>query len=296
MARQIQTPQGALWSSSNPMIKDTTYGWVDVTPELAIKWLELNTLNRSIRDKLVKRYARDIEGEAFLPTGQAVIFDKNGDLIDGQHRLWGVIESGRTTTFFVIWGVDPSCKDVIDTGAKRSAGDVLSFHGYTQTSTLASTAKLLYGYVVSNGATVTTNRDPSVTELRQVIEDNPEILESVKYAATLKRDLSGVMTPSVIGFTHWRLSKISPDKAKEFFDSLAFSKTEGRGDPRYALLNKLHQLRGPKGSQQGKLSNVAQTQLIIRSWNSWRRNEKRHILRYQEPDGSSIQPSIPKPI
>src|SRR5437870_5147015 len=70
---------------------------MEVGPELATRWLEGNVHNRKLREDVVARYARDMKAGRWLLTHEPIAFNKNGDtLVDGQHRLWAVVESGAT--------------------------------------------------------------------------------------------------------------------------------------------------------------------------------------------------------
>ena len=51
------------------------------------------------------------------------MFDGDGTLLNGQHRLWGIVESGQTLDFYVMRGVDPAILLVLDQGSLRSAHD-----------------------------------------------------------------------------------------------------------------------------------------------------------------------------
>jgi len=102
-----------------------------ITPEQATKWLEGNVHNRALRDSTVMRYARDMKAGKWLLTHQAIAFNDEGVLIDGQHRLFAVIEAGVTVSMMVAWGVVDEAQAVIDGGLVRSAVDQIKLgHNY----------------------------------------------------------------------------------------------------------------------------------------------------------------------
>lgn len=98
---------------------------VMVTPAIATKWLEGNTHNRPIYQSVVERYARDMTKGNWRVTHQGVAFNTNGTLVDGQHRLWAIIESGKTIALLVHHGLPLESQSVIDVGATRSSRDRL---------------------------------------------------------------------------------------------------------------------------------------------------------------------------
>jgi hypothetical protein len=68
--------------------------WIEVTPELAARWLKNNFRNRSVREDVVSAYARDMANGRWVYTHQGIAFNDRDELIDGQHRLHAVILSG----------------------------------------------------------------------------------------------------------------------------------------------------------------------------------------------------------
>jgi hypothetical protein len=80
---------------------------VTVTPEMAMQWLEQFKLEgqRQIRKPVVARYAQMMLTGEWRP-GTQIALSANGDghtyLINGQHRLSAVIESGTSQVFAVL--------------------------------------------------------------------------------------------------------------------------------------------------------------------------------------------------
>lgn len=105
-----------------------------VTPAQAEKWLEKSAPNRPVSDATVRQYATDMRKGNWRLTGQAVIFDWNGNLIDGQHRLWAVVESQQSVSMFVVHGVDPEAFMSIDRNRPRTLATILTLMGVTSAS------------------------------------------------------------------------------------------------------------------------------------------------------------------
>lgn len=97
----------------------------NVTPELAAKWLERNTRNRDLRNVIVERYAADMKAGRWMVTGDAIAFDKNGCVVNGQHRLWAVIYAEMAVPMLVAFDLEPDVVKVLDDHLKRGLTDVL---------------------------------------------------------------------------------------------------------------------------------------------------------------------------
>src|SRR5262245_41386859 len=79
--------------------------FMTVTPELAHAWLTSNVKNRKLRDEVVKSYARDMVNGNWVITHQGVAFNDKHELIDGQHRLNAIVESGVPVMMLVTFGL-----------------------------------------------------------------------------------------------------------------------------------------------------------------------------------------------
>jgi len=106
---------------------------VELTAELAQKWLSKNTHNRKLRNSDVERYARDMIAGLWRRTHQGIAFDWNGIMIDGQHRCAALTLAQKTLgdtkilsiTTEVTTGLDPAAQIVFDSGIARVVGDQL---------------------------------------------------------------------------------------------------------------------------------------------------------------------------
>lgn len=92
-----------------------------VTPEIASELLALNfDRNRNITPTAVKRYAR-LQSEKKWLFSEPVKFATDGQLIDGQHRLNAVIQSGMEAPFLIVTGYPFESAQVLDQGRSRTA-------------------------------------------------------------------------------------------------------------------------------------------------------------------------------
>lgn len=96
----------------------------EITPAMAEQYLNYNKINRPLRKGIVEKYAMDMTDGNWPLTHQAIAFDEQGNILDGQHRLWAVIESGKTISMMVVRGLESQVRDFIDQGLPRTTVDV----------------------------------------------------------------------------------------------------------------------------------------------------------------------------
>ena len=270
-----------------PTIVEPTATLERVTPEVATTWLARNHHNRNIRSKSVALLARDMAAGNWRFTGEAIKFDTDGTLLDGQHRLMAVVQSGASINMLVIRGLDREAQLVMDSGAKRSAADALGWSGHKNTNLLAAAARL--GLEIERGDT---NRVFTHSEVVAYVDENPDLLEIVGTANNARKYLP--MKPAAIAYSWLLLSRLDPKAAAQFFDALVNNATDGKGDPRNTLLRRLSVARQNKET----LRAATEVQFVVRAWNAWRRGEDLHILRAKAANGhgSSVVVQIPEVI
>lgn len=100
-----------------------------ITPSVAEAILATrNTRNRDLREWYAKALAVPICHGRYFITSQAIGFDTDGVLIDGQHRLRACVYAKMPIVSFVAFGLDPKAFEYIDTGIKRNASDLLQMN------------------------------------------------------------------------------------------------------------------------------------------------------------------------
>lgn len=251
----------------HPINQKITTEWVDLTPTLAEKWLGRNIGNRRMKDRAIQQYARDMRNGRWETTGEAIKFDWDGRLIDGQNRCTAVIESGATIRVLVIKNLPPFIQGKLDQGVKRSGGDALRFAGYEgNVSAIAAAARIAMARENGYLKTSTSTFVPVVTsgELQDWVDENAEIINAVALASRTYKQIGA--QPATLSYCVLVLEKIDPLDAVEFFLSMAEFRTTGAKDPRSTLLRTFNNLK----ERRITLTPAIQIALIFRAWNAWR--------------------------
>lgn len=253
-----------------------------VTPEMAEEWLDANTENRTLRSHQVDSLARDMTAGAWQITGDPVKFDTRGILIDGQHRLWAIVQSGKTVPLFVIRNLPTEVRTVIDTGAKRSAGDVLTFEGFKSTSKLASTVRITLARQDGYYSRVDDRRrSPSYTnsEIASFAETHQYLGATVTRANSSYRAV-GVKSTGLWAYCLSQFDAIDSDESVAFERSLVEMQTDGAGDPRATLLRWLQDSR--RGGLHSSVILPRTLFAVFRTWNAWRQGEQLSKIQMSE--------------
>lgn len=255
-----------------------------VTPAVAKRWLTRNVRNRVIQQAVVDAYARDMESGAWQITGEAIKFDTNGALADGQHRLAAVIKSNATVQMLVVRGLAPEAQNVMDSGRKRSASDALTLSGMKNASILAAAARLA---LREPGAGFTAERiaAPTNSEISEFIEEHPELHHAAEMAGHYYPSFDA--PPSVLALCWMRFSAIDLVSCAEFFSSVANMQTRGAGDPRLALIRRFQNARRSRE----RLDSAAYMSLIFRAWNAERRGKPLHKMQVESHGGHVAIPT-----
>lgn len=102
-----------------------------IDPALAVKWLEGNTHNRPLGGKLVEEFKEAIQAGKWKLTHEGIAFDPGGVLIDGQHRLWAIVEAAKAVKMMVTFNEPAENREYINIGKNRSPVDRMQLAGYT---------------------------------------------------------------------------------------------------------------------------------------------------------------------
>lgn len=261
-----------------------------ITPHLASIWLGENKLrNRPLKAHHIAYLAECMCKGEWRINGEPIIKSRNGNLLDGQHRLTAVVESGITIKSWIVFGVDEECFHTIDSGRSRIAADVLGFSGYKNATTLAAAVRILDLYITGQMEKRWHEVRLSGEEYLELIKRYPSIIESVDCCAGNKQ-IKALMPPSVSSFTHYLFGMISQTARDYFFSHLADGADLPKYHPILALRDRLISNRASKG----KLSQLDLCAIVIKAWNSYRRGNKLKCLKWTR-SGESVE-SFPEAI
>jgi hypothetical protein len=239
-----------------------TWGVELVTPADAARYLLLNINNRPKRRNLTAKYASEMRSGHWGVNGQDIIFDENGNMIDGQHRCEGVIEAGVPVYMGVKRGVPASNFVTLDSGASRTAADVVSIAGIQYASVVTSAARLVLLYSMG----LDLNTAIARTEISRFCIGNPELERAATQAkaASKKSQVNAGPLAAVIYLAN-RKGKLIP-QMDEFLEGVTTGAHLRSSDPRLTLRNWAVRSRDKTGHALTGRINVA---AIARCWTAF---------------------------
>lgn len=211
-----------------------------LTPELATELLEHNQMNRPLSDGHVQRIARQMLDGKWRFNGDTIKIGENGDILDGQHRLWAAVEAKVPVETIIVRGVHRDAFSTVDTIRKpRSGADILSLCGasrHRNAMASALTWLLRWQRADANGKTILPaykapqNRIEN-SDLEAAFAAHPGMLQAVERASKLKR-LANV---SIMAFLYYVFSNHNHLVADRMMDTLENPAGVGVNDPFFRL-------------------------------------------------------------
>lgn len=239
-----------------------------IDPEIALAILEKSEAtgfaNRTIRKTRVARYAHDMTAGKWGFTGEPIIIGRGGELFNGNHRMYAVIDSACAMPMIVVRGVDRSAYDSIDSGFSRIAADVLGAAGYENRNALASAARWLWRYENGGILSSTAIATCSNVMVAEVVKNNPGLLASTK--RTMRDGIKAIAPVSPMAFCHYVFGRIDHADAERFFDDLERGEGITSKDAVWHLRQRLI-------SQKSNFSRMRPEDLVIlvfKAWNAMR--------------------------
>ena len=266
-------------STEPPNIRITSQ-WVG--PQWAQELLQLTEQagfrNRRLKPLNVARISHDLLNGRYTFTGESIILDQHGLLLDGRHRLQACVDTGIPLGWcVVVRDVDREAFKFMDTGSKRTTSDQLGILGSKNQATEASLAAFVVRYMEATSKSI----DPYInlhTDLPQrgliapweAIEkwegQREEMVLCARKGSSLTKKVPA--TALALSFTYWLQRRMSKAAAAQFFEHLMDGAGLEQNHPIYALRERLFSNRmRPKG-QQG-LDSESMIYLIMRAWDAW---------------------------
>jgi hypothetical protein len=208
--------------------------------------------------------------------GESIKVAEDGSLLDGQHRLHAVVESGKSIQVLVVRNLPAGAQDTVDTGRRRRLADILMVEGYTDASALAATVNILHRYRIGARLDYSQLNAPTPAQALSIVEAEPHIRDSVRVGRNVTKVIGGPI--GVFAALHLVFVETDPEPAEDFFTGLKSGAELDRRDPLLRLRNQIVRPRKDRGYTQSPHHVAA---LTIKAFNLRRAGRTVEALLYR---------------
>lgn len=263
-----------------------------ITPEMASDWLSTRRWpnNRNISRSITAKYLGDMRGGRWKLTRQGIIFDTEGFLIDGQHRLSALANTppedlqakyGHPWLDFWVYPDEPTDTfDSYDQNFRRVAAHLIN---EPNSVALAASSRFLASLKDQDPYSFPRFGRLSTAEVLQTKDQWPELSRYLPDAMTVK-NRAWVPVPAHMAVIAQaaRTPLGTPEKINEWFDVLRSGVVDNGNDPRFKLRDRF--LRDGRTLSTSNFRPVVYA-MIVKAWNAhvkgeeintlvWRSNER----------------------
>lgn len=194
-----------------------------ITPVLAEEYLRRNTNNRLLRKNIVSYYAAQMRNGQWMLNGEGIIFNEENVLVDGQHRLAAVVESGADVEMLVVRNADKNSFTTIDSGVSRKIQDTFYVKGIPNANKAAS---IISRYkrmcrslaIMGNSGTAKQGDTPSRQDLLLEYSSDEEFWqEVVRFACSCWSTMRLMTATEIGGFASYLIKEKKHPMEKVFF-------------------------------------------------------------------------------
>ncbi len=251
-----------------------------ITPERALELLEKNTKNRPIKQTRLNRYARQIKNGNWEYNGETIKIASNGVILDGQHRLWAVIEADKSILVEVIYDLSPKVWDTIDQGGVRTNADNFSRQKVKNYVKVAALINPLYFLnrrrYKALSATVLTKR-----EAFQYYEEHKNVIEGIN----LNRRHIKVPPKYVFACEAYLRQYNNPEAVDSFFGQLSSGQILPGFEQVFVLREWLIKMAGEVRSNPKGTEYVAK---ILKAYQNFKRGKNPKTIRWSEASNEAF--------
>lgn len=258
----------------------------NITPAKAQEYLNSSLGNRPISKPTVHSYADTMKKGNWMMNGVPIVFDTEGHLLDGHHRLEAITLAGIPVKMDVCRGVQSEAFTTYDCGRHRSLGQLLAMQSVKNYnivgSVVACNETLVHtGRIYANNSTVAgCRRKRTNTESYDIYTRDPNGYNQAAEDAARLVHTARILNASWIGGLIYYLTNTGGYERRyvlDFFESLC-SLDDGVIQPANMLRKRI---------LKEKLSNtnLIASQLfafICIAWNAYVNGKELKLIRYND--------------
>ena len=250
-----------------------------ITPAKAVEYRNSSLGNRPLSKTTVKSYADTMKQGKWMLNGVPIIFDDEGHIIDGHHRIEAIISAGIPVQMTVCRGVPATAFVTIDQGRSKSLGQLLAMQQVDNYNIVASTVNgnkslVLNGRLWTNNSAKTKGMNNA--DFYDEYQRNPEeYQEAASFAGEMYRQ-ARILKASWVGSLYYYLSHTGgykKDFVKKFFTATCGLETSGinAADQLRNYIIRSERTNPNKGNQKSNLNMKHEFlfAIVCKAWNAY---------------------------
>lgn len=258
---------------------------ITVTPEMARDWLDnRNKGNRSLSLIIASRYAEVMKDGRWKLTHQGIAFDKEGLLLDGQHRLKAVVIAETPIDFWIIPGCERDSFSVLDIGRRRQAGHLIDGPNGTTIAAAARFVGAIDGTLTKNVLAGVLCQQADNDEVLRVVNAWPELVEYAPVVRTCHYAARIPPAPHLAVLAQAARTRYR-NRIPAWVEGLNDGAGLGRTDSRLHLRNRFG--REVRRSSFGQADRVTTYGVIATAWNYYAVERPMSVLKAPRKEDSA---------
>jgi hypothetical protein len=246
-----------------------------ITPKKAAEFLTHNVSNRPLSPGRIDTLSEAIVAGQYRVNGDAIKFDTDGNLIDGQHRCHAVLVANKSIETYVCRGVEPCAFDTIDNVNPRRNSDRLARDGEKHYCLLAAAIARVWQY--ENGLSYSSSA-PRPDQMRKTLSKSSGLRDACDLASRCK---SKILPGSDAAFCIYYTRKLWGEaKADPFWVSVLTVDNLKAGTPAHTLYKRLYD----HTMSVAKLPKAHRVGLCIKAFNAYITGTKLRCLKIGEDE------------
>ena len=235
-----------------------------------------------------------MESGQWMMTGEPLIFDENGNLADGQHRLIALIQSKMSFQFMVVRGVRTDSFIAMNRGKSRSNGNIFAIHGVPNYNATASVCAGVLNYrramaipikkngeVIGYGGSLNSYVRASSADLIKEYDENAHEYNLAVSIAGQCRKLAPQSAVSTVAALALIDSRHSIEEVMVFWDGFRTGANLESDDPILYLKTKMSENSNAKNKMTANMI-IA---LMIETWNRYGQGRSCKFIRIARDAG-----------
>lgn len=251
-----------------------------VSPTKAKTWLQKNLFNRKPSQIVIDRYAANMKAGKFPLTGMPIIFDQEGNVLNGQHQLLAIIKANVPVEIMVTRGIEKKNFKYMDIGKNRSAADVLKIDGIENPMAMASTISFIllhesgkYSDAANYGRRKAYFTNADISTFAKKYLNDLEASIKIGYA----KDNKKVVPSGYLAAFHFLFSRLSKKDADDFCEKVVFGEGLNRKHPIFHLREVF---RVDALASKNKMTKYYKLGLFHKAWNAYRKKQELTFLKF----------------